>query len=224
VASVTRVASYARVSTEVQDPSGQVERLRAFAAARGWELTEFVDRGESGAKEHRPALDALMGDVGARRVDVVMVTKLDRLARSVRQLVSVAAEFEALSVGLVVLDQQLDSTTPAGRLLFHVLGAIAEFERDLIRDRVMAGVRRAQERGTKSGRPIGRPRRQADRGEIRHRRDEGQSWRTIARALKVPISTLRRLAGPCQKPGSELRPAVDTLAPVSAASEGVLTT
>ena len=85
-------------------------------------------------------------------------------------------EFEALGVGLVVIDQAVDTTTPVGRLLFHVLGAIAEFERDLIRDRVVAGLRRAQERGTRSGRPIGRPRRELDSGDVRCRRAAGEPW------------------------------------------------
>src|SRR5262249_25917794 len=123
---------------------------------------------------------------------VVVVTKLDRLARSLHQLVALGREFEALGVDLVVIDQAVDTTTPAGRLLFHVLGAIAEFERSLIRDRAIAGLRRAHERGTRSGRPIGRPRRVLDADEIRRRRAAGEPWRKIAKAVKAPIRTLRR--------------------------------
>src|SRR5215813_6975638 len=116
----------------------------------------------------------------------IAIVKLDRLARSTRHLVTLAAELEALGVDLVVLDQAVDTTTPAGRLLFHVLSAIAEFERDLIRERVVAGLRHAQERGTRSGRPIGRPRRSVDAQDIQRRRAAGEPWRKIAQALKVP--------------------------------------
>jgi len=106
--------------------------------------------------------------------------------------VALGRELEALGVDLVVTDQAVDTTTPAGRLLFHVLGAIAEFERSLVRDRVVAGLRRAQERGTRSGRPIGRPQRVLDADEIRRRRAAGEPWRRIAKAIKAPIRTLRR--------------------------------
>ncbi len=141
-----RAALYARVSTVEQTPENQLVALRGFASARGWSLTEFVDHGVSGAKEKRPQLDALLADVRRRKFDLIVVTKLDRLARSTRHLVTLAGELEALGVDLVVLDQAIDTTTPSGRLLFHVLAAIAEFERDLIRDRVMAGLRRGGQR------------------------------------------------------------------------------
>src|SRR5206468_2956417 len=148
-----RVAVYARVSTTDQMPENQLAALRAFAAARGWGVIEFIDHGISGAKERRPALDALLVDARKRKIDVVACVKLDRLARSVRHLVTLAQELEALGVDLVVLDQAIDTTTPSGRLLFHVLAAISEFERDLIRDRVIAGVRRARAQGRHLGRP-----------------------------------------------------------------------
>src|SRR5258708_18918010 len=134
-----RVATYSRVSTSSQTADNQLLALRAFAAARGWIVTEFTDQGQSGAKEKRLQLDAMLAAVRARKVDVVACVKLDRLARSVHHLVAMVREFEALGVDLIVLDQSIDTTTPSGRLLFHVLAAISEFERDLIRDRVMAG-------------------------------------------------------------------------------------
>jgi DNA invertase Pin-like site-specific DNA recombinase len=149
----SRAAVYARVSTADQTPENQLAALRAYTAARGWHALEFTDHGISGAKDRRPALDAMLAAVRARRVDVVAVTKLDRLARSTRHLVTLAGELEALGVDLVALDQAIDTTTPAGRLLFHVLAAIAEFERDLIRDRVLAGIRRAKAAGIHCGRP-----------------------------------------------------------------------
>jgi DNA invertase Pin-like site-specific DNA recombinase len=190
---LTRAALYARVSTADQTPATQLDALRAFAAARGWAAQEFVDHGVSGAKERRPALDALMAAAQARKVDVVACVKLDRLARSTHHLVSLAKELEALSVDLVVLDQAIDTTTPAGRLLFHVLAAIAEFERDLIRDRVRAGIRRAKAQG----RRLGRPRlHYVDPARARTLLADGLSLRAVARALKTHATTVRRaLAG-----------------------------
>jgi DNA invertase Pin-like site-specific DNA recombinase len=121
-----RCALYARVSTTEQTAENQLLALRAFTGARGWEPAEFIDQGQSGAKERRPALDAMMAAVRTRKVDVVVATKLDRLARSVHHLVAMGQELQALGVDLVVLDQAIDSTTPSGRLLFHVLASIAE--------------------------------------------------------------------------------------------------
>jgi DNA invertase Pin-like site-specific DNA recombinase len=127
--------------------------------------------------------------VRARKVDVVACIKLDRLARSTRHLVTLAADLEALGVDLVVLDQSIDTTTPSGRLLFHVLAAIAEFERDLIRDRVVAGLRRAKAQG----RHLGRPRRHhIDVVEARALVGEGLSLRAIARRLHAHPMAVRR--------------------------------
>jgi DNA invertase Pin-like site-specific DNA recombinase len=201
---VTRLGAYCRVSTPGQSPAAQLDALRTFAAARGWAVTEFIDHGVSGAKERRPALDDLLTAVRARKVDVVACTKLDRLARSTRHLVNLGDEFKALGVDLVVLDQAIDTTTTSGRLTFNVLAAIAAFERDLMRERVAVGFRDAQANGTRSGRPIGRPRRLVDAEEVRHRRAAGESWRKIAKALKTPVRTLRRHASAWQKPGGEL--------------------
>ncbi len=183
-----RAGLYARVSTDDQDPGGQVEELRRYCAARGWSGAEHVDRGESGAKDHRPALDAMLRDVRARRLDVVVCTRLDRLARSVRHLVNLGAELEALGVALVVTEQAIDTTTPAGRLLFHMLAAIAEFERDLICARVTAGVRRRIARGGTWGRP-GRP---VNRRRLARLAAQGVSARAIAKTLRVPRTTIRR--------------------------------
>ena len=140
-----RVALYGRVSTTDQHPEIQIHALRSYAAARGLVVVgEHVDHGVSGAKDRRPALDRLLADARRRRFDVLAVTKLDRLARSVHHLTSLGREFEALGIDLVVLDQAIDTSTPAGRLLFHVLGSIAEFERDLIRERTSAGMKAAR--------------------------------------------------------------------------------
>jgi DNA invertase Pin-like site-specific DNA recombinase len=185
------VAIYSRVSTTGQTAENQLLALRAFAEARGWTVTEFVDSGVSGAKEKRPALDAMLAAVRARKVDLVAAVKLDRLARSVHHLVAMVREFEALGVDLIVLDQAIDTTLPAGRLLFHVLAAISEFERDLIRDRVLAGLKRARAQGTR----LGRPRTPVDLGRVVQMRAAGTSIRAVARALGIaPMSVSRALA------------------------------
>jgi DNA invertase Pin-like site-specific DNA recombinase len=185
---------YARVSTADQNTENQLTALRSFAEARGWAALEFVDHGVSGAKERRPALDALLSAVRSRKTDVVVCTKLDRLARSVHHLVSLGKELEALGVDLVALDQTIDTTTASGRLLFHVLAAIAEFERDLIRDRVIAGIRRARAQG----RRIGRPRQQqVDLAQAIQLREQGLSLRAVARQLGVhPTAVSRALTTP----------------------------
>lgn len=160
--------------------------LRAYAEARSWSWTEFTDAGVSGTKERRPQLDALMAAVRSRKVDVVCAVKLDRLARSVHHLVTMVREFEALGVDLVVLDQAIDTTTPSGRLLFHVLASVAEFERDLIRDRVMAGLRRAKSQGVR----LGRKPRLIDVPHARLAIAQGKSVRQTAMELGVGASTL----------------------------------
>ncbi len=183
-----RAALYCRVSTTGQTCENQLLALRSFAEARGWAVTEFVDNGQSGAKERRPALDAMLAAVKARKVDVVACVKLDRLARSVHHLVAMVREFEALGVDLVVLDQAIDTTTPAGRLLFHVLAAISEFERDLIRDRVMAGLARARANGVR----LGPPRVQVDVRKAVALLAEGQSLRAVSKTMGIAVATLHR--------------------------------
>ena len=184
----SRAALYSRVSTASQSTDNQSMVLRAFAAARGWTATEFVDQGQSGAKERRPQLDALLAAARARKVDVVACVKLDRLARSVHHLVAMVREFEALGVDLVVLDQAIDTTTPSGRLLFHVLAAISEFERSLVVDRVKAGLDRARSRGVK----LGRPRVQVDAARVMALQAEGRSIRAIARELGVSATVVAK--------------------------------
>ena len=148
-----KAALYARVSTTDQNPDVQLHRLKEYAAARGLEAVEFIDHGVSGRRDRRPALDRLLVAARRREIDAVAVVKLDRLARSVRHLTTLSAELEALGVDLNVPGQAIDTSTPTGRLLFNVLGSIAEFERDLIRDRVVAGMKAAQRRGAAIGRP-----------------------------------------------------------------------
>ncbi len=148
-----RAAIYARVSTFDQEPENQLAELRQYVTARSWTAVEYVDKGVSGAKDRRPALDALLGDARRRRCDVVVCWRLDRFGRNLRHLVTVIDELQALGVAFVSLGEGLDLTTPAGRLQLHVLAALAEFERARIAERVAAGLARARRNGTRLGRP-----------------------------------------------------------------------
>ena len=148
-----RAAVYARVSTLDQEPENQLNELRRYVTARGWTAVEFVDRGVSGRRERRPALDALLKDVTRRRFDVLVCWRLDRLGRSLKHLVTLLDELQPLGVAFVSLQEGIDATTPAGKLQMHILAAIAEFERARIAERVRAGLARASTNGTRLGRP-----------------------------------------------------------------------
>jgi putative DNA-invertase from lambdoid prophage Rac len=152
-----RAAVYARVSTVDQEPENQLQELRRYVLARGWTIAEYVDRGVSGAKDRRPALDELITDARRRRFDVLVCWRLDRLGRNLKHLITLLDELQALGVAFVSLAEGIDATTPAGRLQMHLLGAIAEFERERIRERVLAGLQRARAQGRKLGRPFSRP-------------------------------------------------------------------
>ncbi len=147
-----QVAIYARVSTNDQDTAAQVTELVEYVQKRGWAYTVHSDRGQSGAKEKRPALDSLLVDCQRRRIDVVLVWSLDRLARSLRQLLDLLETFNRLGIDFVSLKQGIDTTSPAGRLTYQVLGAVAEFEREMLRERVKAGIEQARRQGRKLGR------------------------------------------------------------------------
>ena len=148
-----RVAIYARVSTVDQEPENQLQELRRYVEARGWTAVEYVDHGVSGTKESRPALDALVKDAKRRKFDVLVCWRLDRLGRNLRHLILLLDELTALGIGFVTLGEGIDTTSPTGRLVLHVLGAISEFERERIRERVMAGLQRARTQGRRLGRP-----------------------------------------------------------------------
>ena len=153
-------------------------------------VARYIDHGVSGAASSRPELDALMAAAQLRRFDALLVWKLDRLARSVRHLTTLSAELEALGIDLVVPGQAIDTSTPTGRLLFNVLGSIAEFERDLIRDRVVAGMKAARRRGRAIGRPRSLDVEQCDR--IVRLRDGGKTLRQIAEHVGVSKTTVCR--------------------------------
>lgn len=173
------IALYARVSTAEQTVEPQLHALQRYAEARGLAAREYIDHAQSGAKDRRPALDEMLAAARRREIDAVAVVKIDRLARSVRHLTVMAAELEALGVDLIVLDQGIDTSTPAGRLTFHLLGAIAEFERDLIRERTHAGLAAARRRGAR----IGRPRAEVEVDRVRRLREAGQTWDHVAETL-----------------------------------------
>ncbi len=148
-----RAALYGRVSTFDQEPENQLAELRRYVAARGWTAAEYVDRGVSGAKDRRPALDTVLRDARRRRFDVLVVWRLDRLGRNLRHLIVLLEELQALGIAFVSLNEGIDATTPAGKLQMHILGAIAEFERSRIAERVKAGLQRARAQGKRLGRP-----------------------------------------------------------------------
>ena len=188
-----RVAIYARVSTtnHGQDVTLQTRELEQFAQARGWQLVgSYVDAGVSGAKDSRPELNRLMGDAHRRRFDTVVVWKFDRFARSVSHLLRALEAFQALGIQFVSLSESLDTSTPAGKMVFTVLGAVAELERSLIAERVRAGLRNARAKGKK----LGRPRVAVDRVRIARLRAQGLSWAKIAAQLGVGEGTVYRLA------------------------------
>ena len=150
----TRVALYIRVSTFEQHPEMQLNSLREYAAARGWQIVgEFIDEGVSGSRESRPALNRLMADAKQRKFDCLLVWKLDRFARSLKHLVCALDEFNSLGVAFVSLRDNLDLSTPAGRLMFQIVGCFSEFEKALIVERVRAGIKNAKAKGVQLGRP-----------------------------------------------------------------------
>jgi DNA invertase Pin-like site-specific DNA recombinase len=186
-----RVAVYARVSTigNGQSPEMQLRELREFGDRRGWVVAaEYVDMGISGSKEKRPELDKLMADAHRRRFDAVIVWKFDRFARSVSHLLRALETFNALGIAFVSLSESLDTSTPAGRMVFTVLGAVAELERSLIAERVRAGLRNARAKGKR----LGRPRKIVDAFRIATLRAQGKSWRKIARQMECSARTARR--------------------------------
>jgi len=188
----TRVALYARVSTSNghQDPEMQLRELREFADRRGWQIADVYTDTVTGSKDSRPALNRLMSDAKQRRIAAVLVWKLDRFGRSLRHLVNALAELEAVGVTFVSLRDNLDLTTPAGRLMFQIIGAMAEFERALIQERVKAGLPNARAKGKR----LGRPRVFVSDSKVESMRASGASWRTIAKELGVGIGTVRRAA------------------------------
>jgi DNA invertase Pin-like site-specific DNA recombinase len=161
-----KAAIYVRVSTLDQNTENQAIELRRYIESRGWTAVEYRDHGVSGAKHRRPALDQLVADAKRRRVDVLVVWRLDRLGRNLRHLVTLIDELTAVGVGFASLGEGIDTQTPSGRLQLHILAALAEFERERIRERVLAGLQRARTQGTRLGRPRPSCRSNAFRGSL----------------------------------------------------------
>jgi DNA invertase Pin-like site-specific DNA recombinase len=180
VNSKKRAAIYVRVSTMQQETDMQETELREYCSRRGWESILFRDQAQSGAKQDRPALTSLLSNLRRRKIDVVVVWALDRLARSLKQLLTVSEECRSLGVDLVSLRQNIDTTLPAGRLTFQILGAVAEFERELLRERVKSGMAQARRAGKRIGRPALRHFGPAELERIQAMRKQGVSVRKLA--------------------------------------------
>jgi len=182
-----RAVLYSRVSTtNGQDPEMQSREIREYCLRRGWALVgEYVDVGISGAKERRPQLDRLIADAHKRKFEVVVVWKFDRFARSVSHLLRALETFRALGVEFVSLSEQVDTSTPTGKMIFTVLGAVAELERSLIAERVRAGLRNARAKGKR----LGRPTKHVNLAQIAALRAQGVPWRRIGAQLGVSAAT-----------------------------------
>ncbi len=188
---ISRVALYARVSTLAhgQDPEMQLAELREYAARRGWVISsEYVDEGISGTVESRPQLNRLMIDAHRRNFDAVLVWKIDRFGRSLKHLVNALADLSAYSVAFVSLRDNIDLSTASGRLMFQIIGAMAEFERSLIQERVKAGLRNARNKGKRLGRPLA----VVNISEIDRLRASGLGWRTVAKKMGLGVGTVVR--------------------------------
>jgi DNA invertase Pin-like site-specific DNA recombinase len=187
---IARVALYARVSTlNGQDPEMQLSELREYASRRGWSITrEYVDQGISGSQESRPQLNELVADAHRRKFDAVLVWKIDRFGRSLKHLVNALADLCAYGVAFISFRDNLDLSTPSGRLMFQIIGAMAEFERSLIQERVRAGLRNALAKG----KVFGRPRIEIDAIRVAELRREGLSWSQVCRTLSVSKGSAQR--------------------------------
>jgi DNA invertase Pin-like site-specific DNA recombinase len=176
-----------------QNPDVQEMPLRQLAAQRGWIVVNVYSDRISGAKENRPGLKVVMDDARRGAFDVLLVWRFDRFARSIEQLVLALAEFKALGIDFVSCQEALDTSTPMGKAMFTIIGAMAELERNVIRERVVSGLEYARKHGTKSGNAIGRPRAIFDRAKVAELREAGESWRDIADVLGVGVGTVRRV-------------------------------
>jgi DNA invertase Pin-like site-specific DNA recombinase len=183
-----RIGIYPRVSTKDQSCELQVRDLRAYCAARGFDLVrEYVDVGQSGAKDSRPELNKLMDDARKRQFDAIVVWRFDRFARSTKHLLSALEEFRSLGIQFISYQENIDTSSALGQALFTIVSAVAQLERDLIRERVTAGIRNAQANGKKQG----RPKSSVDRDRILELKAEGHSLRQIAATLGVSYGTVR---------------------------------
>ena len=199
-----RIGIYARVSTKDQSCELQVRDLRAYCAARGFDLVrEYVDVGQSGAKDSRPELNKLMDDAQKRQFDAIVVWRFDRFARSTKHLLTALEEFRSLGIQFISYQENIDTSSALGQALFTIVSAVAQLERDLIRERVSAGIRNARANGKRLGRPM----RTVDPDRILQMRAEGQTLEQIAENLGVGYVTVRaRLQNTLAKNPDEKHP------------------
>ena len=184
-----RVGIYARVSTLDQSTENQLLDLRRYVDARGWQgFKEYCDNGTSGTKTSRPALNEMMDDARKRRFDVVLVWRFDRFARSTKQLILALEEFRNLGIDFVSYQENIDTSSPVGQVIFTIMSAMAQFESNLIRERTRCGIRRAR----KKGRKLGRPRIEIDVATALELRKRGWSFRRIAKEMGVNATSLHR--------------------------------
>jgi DNA invertase Pin-like site-specific DNA recombinase len=189
-----RAALYVRVSSDAQTVENQIRELRQAAGRRGWDVVEvYRDAGISGAKGRngRPGLDALLKDASRRKFDIVMAWAIDRLGRSLSDLLDTIQHLEACGVDLYLDQQAIDTTTPMGKLVFQVTGAFAEFERTMIRQRVKAGLKRAVAQGVKLGRP--RIDSETER-KVRKQLAKGVGILKVAKSLGIGTGTVQRIS------------------------------
>jgi DNA invertase Pin-like site-specific DNA recombinase len=183
-----RIAIYARVSTKDQSCDMQMRDLRAYCSARGLTIIrEYIDIGQSGAKDSRPKLNELMSDARKRTFDSIVVWRFDRFARSTKHLLLALEEFRSLGIQFISYQENIETTSPLGQALFTIVAAVAQLERDLIRERVTAGIRHARA----CGKQLGRPRRIVNQDEIVRLQAEGASLREIAKKLGLGYGTVR---------------------------------
>ena len=192
-----RAVIYTRVSTLDQHPEMQEQELKEYVARRNWILHQvYTDKGVSGAVEKRPGLDAMMSDCRRRKVDVVIVWKFDRFARSLKQLLNALELFRELGIGFVSCTEAIDTSLPHGEMLFQIIGAIAQWERSLIVERVKAGLQHARSLGKKLGRPSLRQLTPAEIARLKHERKQtNMPYRTLAKKYGVSVFTAHHLCG-----------------------------
>ena len=189
-----RAALYVRVSTDAQTVENQMRELRQVAVRRGWDVVEvYSDAGISGAKGRngRPGLDSVLKDATRRKFDIVMAWAIDRLGRSLVDLLGTIGHLEACGVDLYLDQQSIDTTTPMGKLVFQVTGAFAEFERTMIRQRIKAGLKRAVAQGVKLGRPKIDS---ATERKVRKQLAKGVGILKVAKSLGIGTGTVQRIA------------------------------
>lgn len=198
-----KTAIYARVSTDEQSSSMQSRELNEYCKRRKWVVADqYVDEGISGAKDKRPELDRLMADAHKRKFDVVVVWKFDRFARSVSHLLRALETFNSLGIAFVSLSESIDTSTPAGKMVFTVLGAVAELERSLIGERVKAGLRNAKAKGTQLGRKPLRVFTASEVRQLRHDRQRNMSFSALAKKYRTTVWSAFYLCGKKEMPNT----------------------